>query len=183
MKLNVKTLGERFEESGGKPLDVGGALVHSIYRHQIMNGQMLRVRWVSAVAQPVQGLRMKLAKGRLLINGQKNQDVVLWADTSPPEVEVVCHSGSLAGTQLRVWNCWRGPSTKSCTRGSATWECSWKQPTAAYIYVAATAPAPSILRTCRWSCSLCDGGVHSRCTGREAIQLNQGTFSYPHGSG
>ncbi|HSC14144.1 MAG TPA: hypothetical protein VLI71_03465 [Gammaproteobacteria bacterium] len=49
---------------------------------------------------------MKLDKGTLLVNGESLKDVVLWMDTAPDRVELVCNVKP-TGAELRVWNCWR----------------------------------------------------------------------------
>lgn len=105
--MATTTLAERFAKSRGEPQDVGGTLVHNIYRRLVAAGEALRVRRIRAVAAPVQGLRVKVDKGTMTVNGRELQDVVLWADSAPSEVELVCHTGKHATGELRVWNCWK----------------------------------------------------------------------------
>lgn len=100
------SLAERFAKSKGAPQNVDGLIVHSIYRRQISAGARVRVRRVSAAAGSVQGLRIKMDNGFLLVNERRRKDVVLWSDTAPAEVEVVCEPRGAVG-ELRAWNCWR----------------------------------------------------------------------------
>jgi hypothetical protein len=103
----MNTLSERFAKSEGRPLEVNGVLVESIYRRSVSQGQAVRIRRVQATAMPVQGLRLKVDKGSVVINGRKHKDVILWADTAPDNVEVVCETGKASTAELRVWNCWK----------------------------------------------------------------------------
>jgi hypothetical protein len=49
---------------------------------------------------------MKLHVGQIAVNNGAMDDVVLWRDTAPDNVDLVCLSAD-AGAELRVWNCWR----------------------------------------------------------------------------
>ena len=102
----VQTLAERFARDAGAPQDVDGRVVHCIYRHEVVSGQRVHVHWVRAVERPVQGLRLKLSTGTLLVGGESLEDVVLWMDTAPVDVELVCKVQPFRA-ELRVWNCWR----------------------------------------------------------------------------
>ena len=103
----MTTLAERFAKSQGQPQEVDGVLVENIYRRSVSNGQVVRVRRVQATTAPTQGLRLKLDKGSVVVGGRKHKDVVLWADTAPTDVEVVCDAGEASSAQLRAWNCWK----------------------------------------------------------------------------
>jgi hypothetical protein len=101
-----ESLSERFARDRGAPQQVDGQTVQNIYRHRISSGQQVHIRRIQSVASPVQGLRLKVDQGSLLVNGQKLKDVVLWADSAPAEVHAICESRS-ASVELRAWNCWR----------------------------------------------------------------------------
>ncbi len=65
---------------------------------------MLHILRVSAKGNPVQGLRLKIGGGELLVNGKILSDIVLWADNSPKEVAVSI--SATKGTVLKIWNVW-----------------------------------------------------------------------------
>jgi hypothetical protein len=48
---------------------------------------------------------MKLHGGTIVVDNKELKDVVLWRDTAPHEMTIVCKSDRRA--ELRVWNCWR----------------------------------------------------------------------------
>jgi hypothetical protein len=100
------TLAELFTRSRGAPQDVGGVPVHNIYRRAVSDGQVVLIRRIHAAASP-QGLRVKVDKGAIEVNGRKLKDVVLWSDGSPQEIEIQCDIGKRTTGELRVWNCWK----------------------------------------------------------------------------
>jgi hypothetical protein len=101
-------LSERFARDRGAPQDVGGVTVHNILRRRLNADPIIRVRRLHASANPVQGLRVKIDGGFLLINGQRLKDTVLWADSAPAEFEMRC-SLRTSEAELKAWNCWRDP--------------------------------------------------------------------------
>lgn len=101
-----KTLAERFAATRGAPQTVDGTLVHSIYRRSVDQGTALTLRWIHAAQTPRQGIRIKLDRGTVVVSGQTLKDVVLWADTSPGHVQIICETGKRPSGELRVWNCW-----------------------------------------------------------------------------
>lgn len=101
-----KSLGERFRESRGQPIQLDDKTVYGIYRRNISGKQPLEIRFRHTSEDPVQGLRMKLDKGSLVVNGQELKDVVLWADTSPETVSIECQPAGRGG-ELKIWNAWR----------------------------------------------------------------------------
>src|ERR1044071_9519144 len=103
----MTTLAERFAESQGRPQEVNGVIVQNIYRRAVSQGQMLRIKRLRATASPTQGLRLKIERGFVTVNGRNEKDVVLWADSAPADVEVVCDTGKASTGELRAWNCWR----------------------------------------------------------------------------
>ena len=104
------TLAERFERDGGAPQEVEGVLVHGMYRRSVADGARVRLRRRHAIATPVQGIRLKLDKGKLVVNGQDLGDVVLWADTAPEDVELICKTG-----KIRRLNCAFGTAGETTT--------------------------------------------------------------------
>ena len=104
--MSSTTLGERFAETNGEPLVVRGTLVHNMYRRKVSNQTVLRVHRSFAKTKPKQGIRIKVAQGAIVVNGQAQTDAVLWADSAPNDVKVLCETGKSSAGELRVWNCW-----------------------------------------------------------------------------
>jgi hypothetical protein len=99
-------LSERFVQSRGRPIRIGDLEVHMIYERRVASGDSIRVRRIGAISSPVQALRLKVEKGKLLIHGQALRDVVLWSDTAPEEAILVAEVPK-GGTTLKIWNAWR----------------------------------------------------------------------------
>jgi hypothetical protein len=105
--MSSTTLADRFAQSLGQPQEVDGMIVQNMFRRDIVDGQVVHVRRRRASGRLVQGLRLKVEKGTVRVNGQEVKDAVLWADSAPDEVELICHTGKRSNCELRVWNCWR----------------------------------------------------------------------------
>lgn len=99
-------LAELLAAAEGKPITYEGLLVHGIVRRQIADRITVCVRRLNAVSSPVQGLRVKLDGGEMVVNTQRLKDVVLWADSAPHEVHLVCLPKGKSAT-LKIWNVWR----------------------------------------------------------------------------
>lgn len=103
-----RPLAELFAAANGGPINVEGQQVFNIYRRSVKIGQSVSIQILEHAAKPVQGLRLKIVGGTLLVNGQELEDVVLWLDTAPADVELACCiSKSSTHGELRIWNCWR----------------------------------------------------------------------------
>lgn len=100
------TLAKRFARTRGAPQTVDGIVVHNIYRRDVSSGTRICVRRASVTDGAVQGLCLKVANGFLIVNGQRQEDIVLWSDTAPSNVEVICEPRGSLG-EFRAWNCWR----------------------------------------------------------------------------
>ncbi|GAA2999540.1 hypothetical protein [Actinokineospora diospyrosa] len=104
----VKKLGELFIESQGEPLEVDGQLVHMAYElPDPVDGDRLRVRFEGVAGPHRQGLVVSASGGKLEVVGQRHPEVVLWTDTTPPEVSLTVHRAK-GSKPLRVmmWNTW-----------------------------------------------------------------------------
>ena len=100
-------LAERFARDRGAPQVVDGVTVHNSFRHTVMRGSRVHIRRLAATTSAVQGLRVKLLKGGFLrVNNQRSKEVVLWADTSPEDLEILC-APSTETAEFIAWNCWR----------------------------------------------------------------------------
>lgn len=49
---------------------------------------------------------MAINKGRLFVNNQEAKHIILWVDTAPSDVEIVCKAPR-TGAVIRIWNAWR----------------------------------------------------------------------------
>jgi len=104
-----QTLGEHFVKSKGHPIEFKGLWVHSIYFRKVLPDTRVKIRFASASAERNQALRLKLEKGKLLVNGKELKDVVLWKQTSPEVVEMRCKTPR-CGSRLKIWNAWQDES-------------------------------------------------------------------------
>jgi len=86
--MTKKILEELFRETHGKPVTYEGRLVHTIaYRHAPAPGRFI-VRFIKAVADPIQALAIHIDPGTLLIADTESPKMILRRDTSPDVVEV-----------------------------------------------------------------------------------------------
>lgn len=99
------TLAERFTQSQGKPIPYGGQLVHAVYRREATNGLRLRLRLLSGVDSPAQGVSISVKGGLLEVADTRSKDIVLWRDSAPGEVMIECSGKGVR--EILVWNCWR----------------------------------------------------------------------------
>lgn len=68
--------------------------------------QELAVTFLSAKAEPVQGLTVKVDQGTIRVNGEESPQITLWRDTAPDTVHLlICAE---PGAKLKIWNIWRG---------------------------------------------------------------------------
>ncbi|MEO6146413.1 MAG: hypothetical protein ABIT70_05070 [Sulfuriferula sp.] len=114
----METLSALFQKSKGAPVKYAGKLVYPIFQRELegMCAQ-LRIKRISQNSAVAQGLRIKLDNGELEINGQQLKDIVIWADTSPDEVQVRVIGKSNVG--VKVWNVWRYGDLMQAWTGNA----------------------------------------------------------------
>ena len=96
---------DQFAKNPGQPLIVNGHEVVAMMRRTVLPDSQIRLIWRSARPLPVQGISVTLRGGKLSVNGADLKDVVLWRDTAPDEVLLVCHARK--PVELLIWNCWR----------------------------------------------------------------------------
>ena len=96
---------ESFQHNKGQAILVDGREIVPMLRIAVGAEDRVRIVWKSAIEAPVQGIRVKLDRGKLAVADQDLADVVLWRDTAPAETVLVCRCKGAA--ELRVWNCWR----------------------------------------------------------------------------
>lgn len=117
----VERLAERFIKADGAPIEVDGKLVHMMFElPPIRRSTELRVQLKTDSERP-QGLHMKARGGKLDINDQVADDVILWSDTAPGTVMAGMRPRSPSKPMaVRVWNAWREPEgTISAWTGDA----------------------------------------------------------------
>ena len=103
----MKTFGERFGESRGEPFEFAGKLVHAILEREVESGTKLQIVFHRFNPSVPQALDTVLEKGHLLIANQKfKKGAILWTETAPRVVEVVCIT-KLARTTFKAWNAWK----------------------------------------------------------------------------
>ncbi|MFZ5638568.1 MAG: hypothetical protein ACOY82_18470 [Pseudomonadota bacterium] len=100
------TLSSLFQKAQSSTIEVNGRTVHSILKINMMrNQQSFQLKRLSAKAAPEQGLRIKVDKGNVEVNGQLHPEVILWASTSPDVVIIKVHARP--GAELKFWNVWK----------------------------------------------------------------------------
>jgi hypothetical protein len=97
--------GAEFTKNQGRPIMVNGERVVQLVKRPIDPGSRIRVVWRRTIEAPVQGIRIKVRHGKLLLGDQELEDVVLWRDTAPDEVVFAYRSKK--ASEVLVWNCWR----------------------------------------------------------------------------
>lgn len=70
--------------------------------------ERLVLEFVRAKESPVQGLRLKIRGGLLVVNDVTTDELLLWRDTAPERVIVKVERRRGARLSLKVWNVWRG---------------------------------------------------------------------------
>jgi hypothetical protein len=113
-----ETLSLRFQQSNGVPLEIDGHIVRQIVRIEIPAAkQNFVIRRIRSKEQPVSGLRLKAANGKIEVNGQRQSEIILWTDTSPESVEISVISKS--GCELKAWNVWKTESVVQAWVGNS----------------------------------------------------------------
>jgi hypothetical protein len=102
----AERLAERLQSARAAPVALDdGRLVHMLHELPPLTAPAeLRLSLRAGAPRP-QGLRLRARGGRMLVNGQDLEDVVLWADTAPPEVVVALRPAQ--SMTVRAWNVWR----------------------------------------------------------------------------
>jgi hypothetical protein len=110
-------LARAFADQQSNIIDWDGPL-YSMYELST-NATELTVRFVSAIEQPVQGLRLKVRGGTFEIDSTSANDLVLWHDTAPEIVRVRIRWKSRGARSLRIWNAWRINNVTQAWLGNA----------------------------------------------------------------
>jgi hypothetical protein len=101
-------LSERFIETDAKSIDVDGRTVVQMYEREVTDGTTVDVEFLRTAGDRVQGLNFSLTDGVLVVEGERIRDLVLYTDTAPRHVRLICLTGGPA--TLQGWNSWRAES-------------------------------------------------------------------------
>jgi hypothetical protein len=96
-----------FSESDGQPVEWSGKHIWKAYRiPEAGRFRQANVTVLNFKDEPVQGICLRLAGGKLELEGQQNEGMALWMDTAPTSIDIGLRGGT--DSVLEVWNCWRG---------------------------------------------------------------------------
>jgi hypothetical protein len=98
------SLGELFRRSRGAPIEYRGRRVQAIFEHPLESEDIIHIQLQSLRERP-QGVCIKIVIGTLLVNAQRLNETVLWTDTAPASVRLVCQPKGKA--VLKIWNTWK----------------------------------------------------------------------------
>jgi len=99
------SLAEQFQQSRGKPIMVGDQQIIQMYAIEMPTRAQVQLKWVSTHSNLKQGIKIKLDKGDISVEGKKYQFIVLWQDTSPNIVNFTCLPKK-KNSVLKIWNVW-----------------------------------------------------------------------------
>jgi hypothetical protein len=100
------TLSALFQKSKGQSISLDGRVVEPIFTRQINEtNQKIRIRRISSSGNTKSGVRLKVSSGEIQINGENFKEIILWAETSPDDLELTIVSKK--GCELKVWNVWQ----------------------------------------------------------------------------
>lgn len=102
----MRSLAEALTDAGGGPLMHEGRELYARYRVQVAQGERLRITFERSKETPVQGLGLHCEKCQLQAHGTTAQDLALWTDTAPREVELVA-TKVRSGAYVDIVNQWR----------------------------------------------------------------------------
>jgi len=104
--MDTDTLAAQFQRTQGRPINYCGNIVLPIFKKDLNQELVsLVITRLSSLRKPEQGIRIKVEKGDIHLDGNKYSEIVLWADNSPDSVEITLTSKGKS--QLKIWNVWR----------------------------------------------------------------------------
>jgi hypothetical protein len=117
--MSDKSLNERFMESKGEPVKVGGLTVYSQYKRPLSAGDRFHLTFADTNSDLVQGITLRAMSGTwpnpkrrrpyggtLRVNDVESSAITLWMDTAPRRVTIDCVKAS-SDAFLAVSNRWR----------------------------------------------------------------------------
>ena len=100
-----KTLADLFMASRGKPIIYERRVVHgAVFCHMARTGRFI-VRFLKAIPNPVQALRIDIDPGKLIIEGEEGPKMILRLDTCPDVIEVRYRLLGI-GSTITFYNAW-----------------------------------------------------------------------------
>lgn len=118
LKMDTETLSAQFQRAQGKPINYCGNTVLQIFKKDLNQELVsLAITRHSSLRKPEQGIRIKVEKAEINLEGNKYKEIILWGDNSPDSVEiaVTCKGKS----QLKIWNVWRVDALVNAWVGNA----------------------------------------------------------------
>lgn len=116
--MTNETLSARFQREQGKPIVYNGNIVQPIFKQELTEGVVgLSIERLVALENPEQGVRIKVEKGEIELEGRSYNEIILWGSTSPPIVKIKVISKGRS--QLKIWNVWRTDGLVNAWVGNA----------------------------------------------------------------
>lgn len=105
-KMNSETLSSQFQREQGKPILFDGKIVQPIFKLKLEKySNFIVISRISSRENPEQGIRIKVERGEIYLDGKKYKEIILWESTSPKSVDIEVISKGQA--ELKIWNVWR----------------------------------------------------------------------------
>ncbi len=108
-----RALGDRFIEAQGRPIEVGGQLVHMSFEWPVPpTAEALEVSVLKTSAAHRQALNLSTKGVELEINGQAMSKAIVWVDSAPPKfvVKLIRGKGRSKPPSVNFWNSWQNES-------------------------------------------------------------------------
>lgn len=116
--MDIETLSAQFQRAQGKPINYCGNVVLPIFKKDLNQELVtLVIKRLSSLRKPEQGIRIKVEKGEIHLDGKKYKEIILWEDNSPDSVEITVTSKGKS--QLKIWNVWRVDALVNAWVGNA----------------------------------------------------------------
>lgn len=116
--IAMETFSSVFQRTSGKALSYERRAVYPIFRRGIRAGvSYFRVTRIEATASFRGGLRVKVDKGSILLNGQRSSEMILWSDNSPEEIVFAVELKK--DGELKAWNVWESGGVTNAWIGNA----------------------------------------------------------------
>lgn len=100
----MKTISQLFQTSKEPSINFQGNIVSQIFERKLCRKTRIKIHRIKYNHSYIQGLRIKSEGAPIEINGGKFQEIILWANTSPEEVDIFIDAKS--DTFLKMWNVW-----------------------------------------------------------------------------
>lgn len=105
MNGRLDEFGERYIREG-QVIQFGDLTVHQrLNIPSVGPGLGVRVQFVDYKEVPEQAICLETSRGKLVVNGQRSSGIILWAGTSPQEVDI--RLTNKVHADIRIWNAWK----------------------------------------------------------------------------